>query len=163
MPSHFFSEDFEPSDIEKNSIRILVVDNWSFQLMETLSTLGHVGYFNTFPALSGPDALSALCTTQTPYDVILCSAEMNIAELRILLLAASKHRLAPYFSLIGDKQSIYQRLEFLYEASGPDFRFLGVLTKPLSPPLLASTLSWVDTRARHKTKTLPSSFDGEMS
>ncbi|WDG71918.1 hypothetical protein [Pseudomonas chlororaphis] len=140
-------------DTAKNNLRILVVDSWSFQLMETLSTLGQAGYFNTFPALSCLEALIALIASRRPYDVILFSTKLNITELNMLIFEISIRKLARYFLLIGDSQPSSLCLDSLYEANRPECRCLGMLNKPLSPDKLAATLARIPVRNRHKINT----------
>jgi hypothetical protein len=140
-------------DTAKNDLRILVVDSWSFQLMETLSTLGQAGYFNTFPALSCLEALITLIASRRPYDVILFSTELNITELNMLLFEVSTRKLARYFLLIGETQPSSLCLDSIYEASRPECRCLGMLNKPLSPDRLAATLARIPIRNHHKINT----------
>lgn len=121
------------NSFEKNKTRILIVDNWPFQLMNTLIRLGDVGYFNTYPALNCLEALIELRDTLHPYDIVLCSTSLEIGELRALLQEVSRHSLARYFSLAGDVDAIQSHMEFLTSLKGPGFQFLGVVDKPLVP------------------------------
>ncbi|WP_157832272.1 hypothetical protein [Pseudomonas sp. 09C 129] len=150
-------------DTAKNNLRILVVDNWSFQLMETLSTLGQAGYFNTFPALSCLEALIALIASRRPYDVILFSTKLNITELNMLIFEISIRKLARYFLLIGEPQPSNLCLDSIYEASRPECRCLGMLNKPLSPDKLATTLARIPLRNRQKTNTPMLDLSGETN
>ncbi|NWC93040.1 MULTISPECIES: hypothetical protein [unclassified Pseudomonas] len=118
---------------EKNKTRILIVDNWPFQLMNTLIRLGDAGYFNTYPALNCLEALIELHDTLRPYDIVLCSTSLEIGELRSLLQEVSRHSLARYFSLAGDVDAIQNHMGFLTSLKGPGFQFLGVVDKPLVP------------------------------
>ncbi|MFQ6557620.1 hypothetical protein Q7F05_16895 [Pseudomonas sp. Lb2C1-1] len=144
----------EVVDTKKNNLRILVVENRPFQLMETLSKLGQVGYFNTFPALSCLEALIVLNASRKPYDIILFSTELNAAELNMLIVDLSIRKLARYFLLVGDPQPGDLCAHFAHEASRPEFRCLGVLNKPVSSDKLAAILARIPTSSSQRSNTL---------
>ncbi|RFD32547.1 hypothetical protein CER19_05140 [Pseudomonas sp. GL93] len=127
-------------DIAKNNVRILVVENWPFQLMDTLSELGQVGYFNTYPALSSQEALTTLTAPHAPYDTALLSTSMEASELTDLILKLSKGNLTRHFALIGNTQPTPQCLKTICAVNRADFSFLGILEKPLSATKLAKVL-----------------------
>lgn len=143
MTNHFISAASDLVAFEKNDIRILIVDDWSFQLMETVSKLSEAGYFNTYPALGCMEGLIALHNAQKTYDILLCSTSLNFAELSILLQAASRNHLTRYYSLIGDAGPLDSHLEFFQNLNTHTFRFLGVFDKPLLPYSFGRALAHV--------------------
>lgn len=161
MKNQFIEVKSEVVDTAKNNLRILVVDSWSFQVMETLSKLGQAGYFNTFPALSCLEALITLIASRKPYDLILFSTKLNITELNMLIVEVSFRKLARYFLLIGDPQPSNLCLDSILEASRPECRCLGMLDKPLSLDQLAATLARIPVQNRHKINTPTLGLSGE--
>ncbi|WIE49836.1 hypothetical protein [Pseudomonas sp. GM17] len=151
MQNQFIDEESESVETAKSNLRILVVDNWSFQLMETLSKLGQAGYFNSSPALNCLEALITLMSTRRPFDVILFSANLNEVELNMLILEIAKKKLARYFLLIGETHSTNYCQDIIYETNTPEFRCLGILSKPLSTAKLANTLARIPVRNGQKT------------
>ena len=128
---------------EKNNLRILVVDCWPFQLMETLSKLSQAGYFNTFPALNCLEALINLYASRKPYDLVLFSTALNAAELNMLIVELSQRKLARYFLLIGDLKHSDNHHDLNYKSSRPESRCMGMINKPQSTEELAAKLAQI--------------------
>ncbi len=146
MTSPFFSVTSDVMALEKTNIRILIVDKWSFQLLNTLTTLSDAGYFNTFPALNCVEALTALRDTKHPYDVLLCSTALDAEELRALLEVASRDHLTSYYSLFGDTLPQGKSTTYLQNLYTPGLQFLGTFEKPLSSTGYGQALARVHTR-----------------
>lgn len=146
MASSSFSVIYDVMPLEKNDIRILIVDKWSFQLFSTLTTLSDAGYFSTFPVLSCVEALTALRDTHKPYDVLLCSTALDFQELCALLEKASCDHLIGYYSLLGNVLPQDKFITLLQDFSTPDLKFLGSFEKPLPSTSYGRALARVHAR-----------------
>lgn len=146
MASPSFNVIYAVMPLGKNDTHILVVDKWSFQLLSTLTTLSDAGYFNTYPALSCVEALTALRTTKKPYDVLLCSTALDFEELCALLEIASRDHLAQYYSLFGDAFPQDKLTTFFQDIKTQDLEFLGIFEKPLSSTGYGQALARIHAR-----------------
>ncbi|RJG12746.1 response regulator [Pseudomonas cavernicola] len=121
-------------------LRILVVEDHSFQLIAAQMVLNQLGYYHLAQALDAEEALQAMQNAATPFDLLLC--DQNLPDMPGLKLieracASGKVRAAVLFSGVNDAELA----ALASEAESKALPLLACLSKPIDgrklTPLIA--------------------------
>ncbi|WP_248796700.1 response regulator [Pseudomonas sp. MWU13-2105] len=123
----------------KHNLRMLLVEDHPFQLAATQSLLNSYGFHALTPALNAREALSALSSAHTPFDLMLCDQCLPDVLGLDLIETACRGGMIKQAILLSSLSS--EELDALSTlARERRLPLLGCLSKPLNGLALRSAL-----------------------
>lgn len=123
----------------KANLRILLVEDHPFQLIATQILLNKHGFYRLTPAMNANEALMALESSATPYDLLLCDQRLpGLTGLQLIEEASRRGLIVRAVLFSGLSPSRLHDIELQAAALG--LPLLGCLSKPLFAPDLSRLL-----------------------